>query len=212
MNISNYPYWQQPGVVLIRICRHVSRQILRLKSSLMAMFWRIKCGEHVVFAGNTIIRAYEKNAIEVGSNVIFNSDPHNNLVGLNGPTIICANKGARIKIGSNSGFSSVVINARKSILIGSNVRVGGNVRVFDHDFHPLEWDARRAPENTAQIRSRPVIIEDDVFIGTNAIILKGTHIGARSIVSAGSIVFGLDVPPDSFVKGNPAVIVARKLK
>ena len=89
--------------------------------------------------------------------------------------------------------------------------VGGNVRIFDHDFHALEWESRRAVENREAIRTKPVVIEDDVFIGTNVIILKGTHIGARSIVAAGSVVFGLDIPADSLVKGNPAVIIKRSV-
>jgi maltose O-acetyltransferase len=55
-----------------------------------------------------------------------------------------------------------------------------------------------------------VIIGDDVFVGTNAMILKGTTIGARSIIGAGAVVAGLDVPPDSVVVGNPARIVANK--
>ena len=56
-----------------------------------------------------------------------------------------------------------------------------------------------------------MIIGNDVFIGTNAIILKGTHIGDRSVVAAGSVVFGLEVPPDSIVKGNPAKVLSRRL-
>jgi bifunctional UDP-N-acetylglucosamine pyrophosphorylase/glucosamine-1-phosphate N-acetyltransferase len=52
-------------------------------------------------------------------------------------------------------------------------------------------------------------IGDDCFIGTNSILLKGTKIGARSIVAAGSVVFGLQIPPDSLVKGNPAQIIRR---
>ena len=107
-----------------------------------------------------------------------------------------------------SGFSSVVMSSRTSIKIGSHVKIGGNVRIFDHDFHALEADIRRASEDRKHIRSRPVVIEDDCFVGTNAIILKGTHLGARVIVAAGSVVFGLDVPPDSLVKGNPAQIIA----
>ena len=133
-----------------------------------------------------------------------------NLVGLTNPTILCAARGAKISIGNHTGLSSCVINAGASIVIGSHVNVGGNVRVFDHDFHPLDWQDRRQPQKGENTRVVPVVIEDDCFIGTNAIILKGTHLGARSIVAAGSVVFGLDVPPDSLVKGNPACIIERK--
>ena len=84
------------------------------------------------------------------------------------------------------------------------------MRIFDHDFHSLDAAVRRTSQDRLNVRSKPVVIEDDCFIGTNAIILKGTHLGERTIVAAGSVVFGLDVPPDSLVKGNPAVVVPRK--
>jgi len=197
-----------PIVSIYRVWRLAFNSLwVPLKTLVLCHIWRMQCGRKVKFLGETIIRAYENNAIIIGDNVVFNSRACSNLVGLAGPTILCANKGGEIVIGSQSGFSSVVINSRKLIRIGDNVRVGGNVRIFDHDFHPIEWDARRHPEDWGKTRIRPVVIEDDVFIGTNAIILKGSHIGARSIVAAGSVVFGLDVPPDSIVKGNPAVVV-----
>lgn len=48
------------------------------------------------------------------------------------------------------------------------------------------------------------------FIGANSLILKGVHIGARSIVGAGSVVTK-DVPSDTIVAGNPAKIIKTKL-
>ena len=173
-----------------------------IKTRFLTVLWRVKCGKNVRFLGQTIIRAYEQNSIEIGDDVFFNSCVSRNFVGLTGPTILIALSGARIKIGARSGFSSVVMNARKGITIGENVNVGGNVRIFDNDFHPLDYFDRRKPEQGDRIRSECVCIEDDCFIGTNAILLKGTHVGARSIIAAGSVVFGLDIPPDSIVKGS----------
>ena len=51
-----------------------------------------------------------------------------------------------------------------------------------------------------------IIVKDDVWIGARCIILKGVHIGARSIVAAGSIVTK-DVPKDSIVGGNPCRVI-----
>jgi acetyltransferase-like isoleucine patch superfamily enzyme len=51
------------------------------------------------------------------------------------------------------------------------------------------------------------MIEDDVFVGANAIILKGVHVGARSVIGAGAVVTLREIPPDSVVAGNPAGIV-----
>ncbi len=67
---------------------------------------------------------------------------------------------------------------------------------------PLGRGAPRRP-----FERRPVVIEDDVWIGPNATILKGVRVGARAWVEPGAVVVS-DVPPDSRVLGNPARVVA----
>ena len=59
------------------------------------------------------------------------------------------------------------------------------------------------------IPTLPIVIEDDVWIGAHSLILKGVHIGARSIIAAGSVVTS-DIPSDSIAGGNPAKVI-RKL-
>ena len=181
-----------------------------IRTRVLCWFWGVAYGRKSVFHGPAMIRTRNRNAILIGSNVRFNSRGNSNPVGLWGQSILDTRFGGRIVIGENSGFSAVTISSRTSVIIGKNVLVGGNVKILDHDFHPVEPEKRRSPQDVSAIRSRPIVIEDDVFIGANAIILKGTHIGARSIVAAGSVVFGLDIPPDSMVKGNPAIIVPKK--
>lgn len=172
--------------------------------------WGIVYGRGTRFTGKLIVRTRRKGSVEIGEKCKFNSCLKMNLVGLMNPTIIDTMNGGCIKIGNNSGFSSVVLSSRKEIIIGSRVLIGGNVRVFDHDFHSLNHALRGTPLERSNIRSKRVVIDDDVFIGTNAIILKGTQIGARSIIAAGSVVMGLNIPPDSMVKGNPACVVSVK--
>jgi acetyltransferase-like isoleucine patch superfamily enzyme len=88
--------------------------------------------------------------------------------------------------------------------------MGGNVRIYNHDYHALDYRARRDPvADAAGCQSAPVVIGDDVFIGVNAIILKGVTIGDRSIVGAGAVVSLKTIPTDSLVVGNPARIVKR---
>ena len=197
-------------VALERVRQKLFRLYCRALSSVRAWLWGIRHGRNLIFQGRAIIRTRKAGEINIGNNVIFNSQQTSNLVGLLGPTILDTRGGGKIEIDDNSGFSSVVISSRTLVRIGKNVKIGGNVRIFDHDFHSLEADFRRTSDDQNHIRSRPVAIGDDCFIGTNAIILKGTRIGARSIVGAGSVVFGLDVPEDSIVKGNPAVIWVKK--
>jgi len=116
-----------------------------------------------------------------------------------------------IEIGDCSGGSAVVLSSRSKITIGKFVNLGGNSRIFDHDFHALDPAHRRLglDEQSAHIRTDPVEIGDDVFVGTNAIILKGVTIGDRAIVAAGAVVFKGVYPPDSMLVGNPAQIAKR---
>lgn len=208
--ITNYSIYMLPFVALKRVTNGIySRLWLPLKAFAFSKLWRIQIGKNVRFIGKTFVRSYDKGGIAIGDNCTFLAGTTHNLVGLTNPTVICAIRGAKVVIGHDVGCSSVVIHARTSITMGNYINIGGNVRIFDHDFHASEWQNRRPPQNDSAVRSKPVVIEDDVFIGTNAIILKGTHIGARSIIAAGSVVFGLDVPPDSIVKGNPAKVTNR---
>lgn len=192
-----------------RILQRICSCYYKLRTFLLVWFWGIGYGRNLMFQGKTIIRTRRKNEIVVGDNVVFNADPTTNLVGLINPTILDTRFGGKIEIGDRTGASSVVISSKKLVKIGSRCKIGGNVRIFDHDFHSLDAEIRCTSEDRNNIRSSEIEIGDDCFIGTNSIILKGTKIGARSIVAAGSVVFGLKIPPDSLVKGNPAQIIRR---
>lgn len=90
-----------------------------------------------------------------------------------------------------------------SVLIGRHCLLAGGVSVADFDGHPLDAVRRRNGEPTPHEQIRAVVIEDDVWIGMRATILKGVTIGARSIVAAQAVV-AKDVPSDVIVAGNPA--------
>jgi acetyltransferase-like isoleucine patch superfamily enzyme len=102
-----------------------------------------------------------------------------------------------------------------SITIGNYVLIAHNVMIMDNFTHPIDHLARRAHARatignrhaeTVDLGDRPVVIGDDVWIGANAVIMRGVNIGDRAIVSAGSVVRH-DVPADAVVAGNPAAIV-----
>jgi acetyltransferase-like isoleucine patch superfamily enzyme len=85
------------------------------------------------------------------------------------------------------------------IVIGRRCLIGPGVQVYDSDFHAVDpLDRRRSTGKTEAVR-----IGDDVFVGTNALILKGVQIGNGAVVGAGSVVTG-DVPAGTVVAGNPA--------
>ncbi|MCS7070899.1 MAG: hypothetical protein NZM00_05290 [Anaerolinea sp.] len=82
--------------------------------------------------------------------------------------------------------------------------MGANSIITDTDFHPLTADARRI--DPTQGRTAPVIVEDEVFIGMQAIILKGVRLGRGCVIGAGSVVTQ-DVPPGMIAAGNPARVI-----
>jgi acetyltransferase-like isoleucine patch superfamily enzyme len=125
-------------------------------------------------------------------------------------------QGARTIIGDYCYFTNAVLLCELEVRIGNYVVIGWNATIADSDFHPIAPAQRIAdaiacsPLGKGRVRppvlKQPVIIEDDVWIGPNATILKGVHIGAGAFIEAGSLVTR-DVPPRVRVLGNPAQIV-----
>jgi len=120
-------------------------------------------------------------------------------------------------IGDFTLLNGALIMAEERIQIGSHCLVSWNVGIADSDFHPLEpaqrlIDAQAlAPYFTnrparPKLKTAPVKIADNVWIGMNAVILKGVTIGENSVVAAGSVVTK-SVGPNTIVAGNPAVVV-----
>lgn len=123
------------------------------------------------------------------------------------PSSISVGDGAVVCFGDNVGMSSPTIWIRKSLIVGNNVNFGGGTVVLDSDAHSLNYlDRRDGTEDMANRVDKGIVIEDDVLIGMNSIILKGVHIGARSIIGAGSVV-AKDIPCDCIAAGNPARVI-----
>jgi len=111
---------------------------------------------------------------------------------------------SRIDIGDGSGVSSSTIVARQLVRIGNRTFIGANCLICDNDFHSLDHRQRNTPSDAPS--SAPVILGEDVFVGTRSVILKGVEIGDRSVIGAGSVVTK-SIPPDSLAAGNPAKII-----
>jgi acetyltransferase-like isoleucine patch superfamily enzyme len=153
-----------------------------------------------------------EGSIVLGERVSLLAAWRSNRAGLTNPVLLETLGKGMIRIGDDSGGSAVVISSRSGVTIGKNVCLGANVRIYDHDFHPLDSGKRRLSRNeqAAHLRTEPVTIGDEVFVGANAFILKGVTIGDRSIVAAGAVVFRGDYPPDCIISGNPAVVMRQK--
>lgn len=124
----------------------------------------------------------------------------------------------KVSIGDFCYFTNAVLLCELELRIGNYVVIGWNATIADTDFHPLA-PAERIADAIAcsplgqgrprpEIAKKPVVIEDDVWIGPNTTILKGVRIGAGAWIEAGSLVTR-DVPPRSRVLGNPAQIIGQ---
>lgn len=122
----------------------------------------------------------------------------------------------RVEIGDYCYFTNAILLCELELCIGSYVVIGWNATIADTDFHPVAPTERIADAIACsplgqgrprpEIVRRPVVIENDVWIGPNATILKGVHIGAGAFVEAGALVTR-DVPPRARIIGNPAQII-----
>ena len=107
-------------------------------------------------------------------------------------------------IGDNTGIShGCHFTIGKKIVIGRQCRIANNVWIFDSPGHTADPIGRLTGSPPADDEVIPVVIEDNVWIGRGAVIMKGVSIGQGSIVVAGSVVL-TNVPPNTMVAGNPA--------
>jgi len=104
------------------------------------------------------------------------------------------------------GERTVIMNgcefiARTAIMVGADCRIGPHTLIYDADFHGLDPYQRNEAGKTAA-----VLLEDNVWIGSRSIILKGVNIGRDAVVAAGSVVTK-NVLAGAIVAGNPAIQV-----
>ncbi|WP_127579952.1 acyltransferase [Paenibacillus koleovorans] len=178
----------------------------------------IKYGKKLNLKGCPLIFNKKGASIQIGNNVTIKSSFISNLVGLYSRTIIVTRTAeAKILIGDNVGISGATIYARKGVYIGENTAIGGNCKILDNDFHPIEWEERNrlmfdsvGPVDNDIIPTKEIRIGKNCFIGCNTIILKGTIIGDGSVVGAGAVVSGT-FEDNSVIVGNPGRVV-KKLK
>jgi acetyltransferase-like isoleucine patch superfamily enzyme len=114
--------------------------------------------------------------------------------------IVC--DGAALQLGSGYANNNVSIWCNKSISIGHGVFIGQNVAIRDGDGHTI-LDGRHEP-------IQPITIGDHVWIGANAMILKGVTIGNGAVVAAGAVVCK-DVAPRTLVGGVPAKLLRENI-
>jgi acetyltransferase-like isoleucine patch superfamily enzyme len=139
-------------------------------------------------------RIDNQGTLTLGAQVLLRS--------VNVPVELAVSPGAALHIGDGCRLNyGVSIAATARVEIGAHVRLGPYVTVADSDFHDLHRRGTRPP-------SRPVVIEDHVWIGGKASVLRGVRIGRGAVVAQGAVVTR-DVPAFAIVAGVPARVVGQ---
>lgn len=162
----------------------------------------VQLGGDCAFYGRTLFHRAAGSTMAIGGSCVFRSAPWSSYAGIERACMVSTLlPGASLTIGSTCGFSGTVVAAAENIVIGDRVLCGVNSTITDTDWHGVDLAARRAVG-----RSAPVSIQDDVWIGMGAVVLKGVTIGRGSVVAAGSVVTR-SLPPMVVAGGNPARVI-----
>ncbi|ALF53432.1 maltose acetyltransferase [Nostoc piscinale CENA21] len=166
----------------------------------------------VKFLGNCDNWMNDKSLITIGKNGLILGE------------LAVFSYGGKIEIGEDCYIGEGTrIRSANSIKIGNEVVISDNVTIYDTDAHSLNHALRHKEfvevviqdnlikdAKELDVKSAPVIIEDHVWIGFNAAILKGVTIGKGAIIGASSVVTK-DVEAFTVVVGNPAKVIKKLL-
>jgi acetyltransferase-like isoleucine patch superfamily enzyme len=147
------------------------------------------------------IRVTWPHQVKIGMNCVMESDIYFKFDGIHqaGPSILI---GDHTFIGRGCEF-----NIARRIVIGNHCLIASGAKFIDHDHGTAGTSLMRNQE----CPTKPIMIGDDVWIGANAIILRGVSIGTGAIIAAGAVVRS-DVRPYDIVGGVPARILKSRLQ
>ena len=152
-------------------------------------------GEDALIEGNVSFMRFPGN-ISLGDRVIVKE----------GCRLCPANAGARISIGdwTTVGYHTYMFS-HAGISVGKNCLIAPFCYLVDNN-HGIARDRliREQP-----MTARPIVIEDDVWLGAHVTVLSGVRIGTGAVVGASSVV-RQDVAPYAIVSGNPAQVVGER--
>jgi acetyltransferase-like isoleucine patch superfamily enzyme len=187
-----------------KISSLIKKRSSQFSTRLMLAGNSVQVGKFSRWNGIPFINIHRSGFCKIGNGFACNSGK-SNPIGRNSKTYIVVGPSANLVIGNNVGISNSGLICYHSISIGNHVKMGGGVVIYDTDFHSLSAEERRVKTlDKKNTKTKPVIIEDDVFIGAHSTILKGVTIGKGAIVAACSVVTK-DIPSNEVWGGNPAI-------
>lgn len=139
----------------------------------------------------------------------FDIEIHNGVALDRGVTLLATGQRldyCRIVIGAGTYINRhTMIDASESIRVGANCMIGPFCYITDHD----HGTAIGSHVNDQPLVGSPVRIDDDVWIGAHAVILKGVHIGHGAVVGAGAVVTR-SIPSYAVFAGVPAAQISMR--
>ena len=114
---------------------------------------------------------------------------------------LAVGKNAELVIGDNCRINGPTISVSHKVIIGNNCRIAPHVIIMDSDFHDVN-------DRLSDGKGGAIIIKDDAWVATRAMVLKNVTIGKGAIVASGAVVTK-DVPDYCVVGGVPAKVIRR---
>lgn len=112
---------------------------------------------------------------------------------------LTTHRGGELIIGDNNFINGAIISATTKVTIGNNCKFGPFSMIIDSDFHNVK-------DHNKDGESGEIVIEDDVWIGAKATILKGVTIGKGAVIAVGSVVTK-SIPANAIAAGVPAKVI-----
>ena len=164
------------------------------KSSRMEIAGKLELNANCTdnYQRSTLLRMAEESVLHVNGQFQFYYDADIQLF-----------RGAQLHLGSSFINSNCKIRCSNKIVIGDGCAISHDVTILDSDFHRIL--------NSERPVSAPVVIGNNVWIGTRCIIMKGVTIGDGAVIGAGSIVTH-EVPAGCLAAGNPAKVIKQDVK
>lgn len=177
----------------------MKKQLALILSIFFKLFYTLRYGNRVSFGKKVIVNHQFKfkgrGRVEIGDDVNLWTHKEPNEFFTYSPQAV-------IKVGKGCRINGASIQCKTSVTIGEDCLIGSCI-IIDTDFHSIHAEKRNDP---AFVKSKPIVIQDRVWLAGQSAILKGVTVGEEAVVGFRAVVTK-DVAAKTVVAGNPAQVV-----